>query len=251
MNKIILATGCDSNYLNTHHFQNYLKTIEKNSNIDLNVLVYFGNNEISINSDKINIAYVNPQNVKALTSKNCLQHGEFLNSEYFNSISDEDVIIFTDGDMELQRNFTEEELTFIRNLKDNEVYVGYNESPTDTLLNEYYRLSPLKPHFNLFPINIGASKIYNTGVLCMNKKTWNRLKDEYVDGFSFINGLFIHYAKQQWLICLLFSKNNYKIFEMSYEIHNHNHYPPAVGSENKNGVVTYKNKIVLFKHRWF
>ena len=37
---------------------------------------------------------------------------------------------------------------------------------------------------------------------------------------------------------------------MGYDIHNHNHYPPANGSVINNGILTYNGQVVLFKHKW-
>ena len=248
--KIVLATGSDLNYLN--RINNYIDTIIKNSNFDENVLVYLGDEDVQINSDRIKLTKITPSSILARNSINCLQHGEFLYGKFFDGLNDNDVIVFTDGDMSLQRNLNEEEITFLKQFKDGDVYVGYNSSPTDTLYNESFRLGITGPSFDDFNFDWKSIKIYNTGVLCMNKKTWGRLLEEYLKLYPKIDTMFGHYAKQQWLISFIIGTQDYKINEMPYHIHLHNHYEiPEGGMKDENNIAYYNNKIVLFKHRWF
>jgi calcineurin-like phosphoesterase family protein len=253
MKKIILATGVDEKYYNTNIFNNYVFSITKNSNFDKNfifIIDYFTGFNIFEN---IEIKNVLSKNITCLPNNKCLQHGEFLKSYNLNDdIQDEDVIVFTDGDMTLQRNLTLDEITFLHSLKDNDVYVGYNASPEDTLLDEFYRLNPTVSHDKIFDVDISKIKIYNTGVLCMNKKTWERLSEEYIKLFPNIDTILTHYAKQQWLICFIIGTMNFNTIEMPYNIHNHTHYPSPEGTSiDMNGVVSFKGDVVLFKHRWF
>jgi hypothetical protein len=252
MNKLILSVGSDDNYLENPHLKNYLKSISFNSNFDYNIISYLGEKDIDSGYDNISVAKILPNTIKKNNKNNCIQHGEFLNSPKFNEFSDQDIICFTDGDMTIQRPMTNDEINFIRNLKDNEVFVGYNKSPNDTLYEEYYRLQPKKRDNEIdFKIDLKNTKIYNTGVLIMNKKTWLKLMNHYIDNFDSIEDLFWHYAKQQWLICYLFRLYNFKVIEMDYNLHNHTHYPSPLGTTNENGIVKYYGEIVLFKHRWF
>jgi hypothetical protein len=255
MNKLILATGSDSNYLN--QMNRYFNSINLNSNFDRNVLIFVtDNNDVKINNtyQKIEINTLLINDIKSLNKNKCVQHGDFLNSkEFFDSTDDDDVIFFTDGDIELQRSLSEDEINYYRNFKDGDVYVGYNASPTDTLYDESTRLGRThfsSPHIQNFDWN--KIKVYNTGVLGMNKKTWGTLLNEYNRLFPYVNQMFHHYAKQQWLISYIVGSNNYfNISEMPYNIHNHRHYPSPIGTHvDKDGNVYYNNKKVLFKHKW-
>lgn len=253
MKKIILATGVDEKYYNTNIFKNYVSSIIKNSNFDKNFIFVVDCAPELSTFDNIEIKKISSKNISCLPANKCLQHGEFLKSnDLLNDIQDKDIIIFTDGDMTLQRNLSQDEILFLNLLEDNDVYIGYNASPEDTLLDEYYRLGPLKSHNEVFDIDISKIKIYNTGVLCMNKKTWVRLSEEYIKLYPKIDSLLTHYAKQQWLICFIIGTMDFNINEMSYNIHNHTHYPSPVGTKiDENGVVFFNENIVLFKHRWF
>lgn len=249
MNKLILSTGADSNYLGK--IRPYLESISKNSNFDDNVLVYLSDDEVKITESGINVATLSPSQIVTPNINNCIQHGEFLHSKYFDKFNDDDVIFFTDGDIILQRNLTEEEQNEYRNLKDGDVYVGYNASPNDTLHDESRRLGMKGKTFPEFSVNWSSVKVFNTGVLGMNKKTWLRLIEDYKTLFNKVDDMFYHYAKQQWLISFIIGVKDYTIIEMPYHIHNHRHYPSPLGTtQDSNGDVYYNNKKVLFKHKW-
>ena len=251
-NKIILSVGADDKYLQNPHLKKYLVSIDENSNFDENILVYLGKEVPNINHNNIKVLDVKPESIIKNNVNNCIQHGEFLNSDGFDKYSDSDIIVFTDGDMTLQRNLTDDELNVFRNLTDDDVYIGYNQSPDDTLENEYFRLHPISDSIpEQFNGELKNIKVYNTGVVGMNKKTWIKLKNSYIEKFDSINVLFHHYAKQQWLICYILGTENYNIIEMGYDIHNHTHYPSPLGTVNDNGIIKYYDNIVLFKHRWF
>lgn len=260
MNKIILCTGADKKYLSNIHFKNYLKSINQNSNFDQNILVYVGddnNGNVDAGYENINVCKISPDHIIALNPNNCIQHGEFIKADGFDSISGDDVIVFTDGDMTLQRPLSSEELEFLKNLKDGDVYVGYNASPNDTLHDEFYRLLPYKKHDEVFDIDLQKIdlkeiKVYNTGVLAMNKNTWAKLSGQYIELYhDNVDKIFKHYAKQQWLISFLLGIFNYNVIEMPYDIHNHTHYPSPIGTTiDENKVVRFNDKVVLFKHRW-
>jgi len=252
MNKVILATGSNSSYLSKIY--GYLESIDVNSNFDKNFLVYFGEDVYSvIVPNAICVSKICDDEVVSKNSNHCLQHGAFVNSLDLNKFAnDSDIIIFTDGDIRLQRNATEEELMNFRSMSDFDVMVGFNESSSDNLLKELGRLS-----YNFFPsftteVELESFPCYNTGVIAMNKKTWRFLLDKYNEMFEYVNQSINFYAKQQWLISYILSKeNSFNVINMSLVIHSHNHYspPPEVKIMN-DGVVFCGDKIVLFKHKW-
>ena len=130
--KLILATGADVNYYQRPVFQKYINSIIQNSDFDKNFIVLL-DGEVEVDSFyNIEVTSVKSSDISCLTSINCLQHGEFTKSDKINSLEDEDVILFSDGDMIIQRNLTLSEKNFLLNLKDNEVFVGYNSYAYDT-----------------------------------------------------------------------------------------------------------------------
>jgi len=250
MNKLILATGCDENYLNKMNF--LFDSVKKNSNFDRNCLLLLSDRKVDI--DGIEVHNVNIDEIEAITTIKCLQHGEFLKSKsFFESTNDNDIIFFIDGDVAIQRILTDEELNYFRKFQDNDVFIGYNMDPYQTLADESRWIGPTFSSVDIFTEDWDKIKCYNTGVIGMNKKTWTKLMNQYIIWFPNVNSMFKHYAKQQWLISYIIGTQNYNIIEMDYHIHNHNHnerVPTPYTEIDENGVVRYKNEIVLFKHKW-
>lgn len=244
--KIILVTGSDQKYLD--RIDRYLNSIVDNSNFDENILVYIGDNLDDVKKYKnVTNCKLLFENIKCINKQiNCVQHGEFINSDYFDKFKDDDIIFFTDGDVYLQRGLFEDEKNFLRNLGDNEVWVGYNAGKDDKLEDEFNRLSPSGV------VNINdyhGIKCYNTGILCMNKRTWLKLSSIYCSLFELVDVMFSHYAKQQWLISYILK--DFNVIEMSYLIHNHNIYGIKQGMTTDWKNVYYNGQISLFRHKWF
>jgi hypothetical protein len=249
MNKLILATGADRNYLPV--VQPYLDSMNRNSNFDDNVLAYLGDEPIQSYSDKVKVTNVYPSTVKALNLNNCVQHGEFLRGEYFNSLDDSDVIVFTDGDIIMQRPMTADEEHRFRSLRDCDVFIGFNAGPDDTLYTEATRLTQVD---KMIPSELIADwhkiKIYNAGVTAMNKRTWLRLMDDYLSLVEHAKSTFVNIAYQQWLMCFIMGTRPYNVIDMPNEIHCHRHYfpNPLGASMDENGTAYFNGKKVLFKH---
>lgn len=249
MNKLVLATGSDNRYL--QKIKPYLTSLDINSNFDENILVYIGEENFELDNTSISIARLPKTSIISPNINNCVQHGEFLNSDYFDKFSDTDVIFYTDGDMYLQRKLTPKEKKTYSKIKDGDVLIGYNSSPNDTLQLEAPRIG-YKGNNTMFNVDWNSIKVYNTGLVGMNKKSWKRLSESYIQLYSHVDHMFTHYAKQQWLISFLIGTDSYyNIIEMGYELHNHKHYPSPIGTtQDKEGNVFFNGELVLFKHKW-
>jgi len=250
MNKVILATGSDYKYL--QKIQPYLSSLDKNSNFDENILVFIGDEDFHFENKSISLTKLPKTSILSLNTISCLQHGEFAFAPYFDKFEDSDIIFFTDGDMFLQRSITTEEKTMYSNLNDGDVYIGYNSSKDDTLQRESPRIGYKNIMYKEFERDWNSIKIYNTGVVGMNKKSWKKLAKDYIELYPLVDTMFTHYAKQQWLISFLIGTDSYfNIIEMGYDIHNHTHYASPIGTtQDANHNVFFDNKLVLFKHKW-
>jgi len=144
----------------------------------------------------------------------CLQHGEFWPAV------DEDVVLFTDCDIYVQRPFNEEELGILEGITPGHVWCSHNNYEGDSLFHEGIRLKPINRDFaTLFghpdlpfrrhPLYM---PIYNTGVLAMHRETWLWVYEEYVRLWPVISTLLRHYARQQWLL-------SYLVTVMGLEVH--------------------------------
>jgi hypothetical protein len=246
--KLILATGSDDRYLSK--IKPYLDSIDLNSNFDLNLLIYLGNKDIKIDNN-LTILKLSPSNYLHRNSIMCTQHGEFIKADGFDElVGEDDVIVFTDGDMHLQRNLTEVELNRFRNLKDGDVFIGYNKSPEDDLEQERKRLLPTGLIPEAFRFDLTKIKCYNSGVIGATKSTFKKILNHYGILYGEVDKMIRYYAKQQWLISFIIGTKEFNIIEMDYVTHNHTHYGTVKGSNINKELVTYNGEVVLFKHKW-
>lgn len=246
--KLVLATGSDKGYY--LKILPYLESIQKNSNFDENYLVYLAEEPIKQGFKKIKVSHLQKDQIKAPSPINCNQHGDFLHTKELMALNDEDIICFTDGDIILQRRMSSGELELLRNLGDNDVLVGYNVSPNDTLYDEAMRLNytgVIVP--GLTDIDLRKIKVYNTGVLIMNKKTWWSVYEKYLEYWDRVDSMFTHYAKQQWLLSFIVNTMGYHVIEMSYQMHSHGHGGMPLGCYYKDGFAMNNGKKILFRHK--
>ena len=86
MNKLILATGSNLNYL--HKMTGYLKSIEVNSNFDSNYLVFLGDDEMKMKYEKIKIVNVYQKDLEIVPSNYCcsLSYSPGTNVQHLDSV---------------------------------------------------------------------------------------------------------------------------------------------------------------------
>ncbi|MEI7946986.1 MAG: hypothetical protein WCJ02_09825 [bacterium] len=186
--------------------------------------------------------------VRAPNANSCLQHGGFLDA--LDWVGDEDVIIFTDADIDIQREMSPDEILFFSELADSEIAAGHNASPSQTLMDEAANLQVLTKHETIeasFP-GYAALQVYNTGVLAAKKKVYRALYEQYVRDWEKADSLFAHYAKQQWLISYLIQMN-FRVKLIPNIIHTHAHYPITLRIAEPCGFkFCIHNQPVLFAH---
>lgn len=243
--RLIIATGTDSGYL--PKIQTYLDTIQENSNFDENWIFFVGGDHQEARS-KFKVAKVNPSDCKALVpSWPCVQHGDFLTSKD-HEFNPNDIIVFTDGDMFLQRPLTDTENKWLRDLKYMDISMGYNAGPNDTLLDEGARINPIKDWRKIDKVDqIPCS---NGGVIACTHATYQQLYEQYLIHWPIIDEIFNHYAKGQWLISWVISSTvGFNLIRQPYTFHMHNHHPMPQGSAfNDDGLLTFEGEVVAFRH---
>lgn len=240
MKKIILATACTDNYI--PKIKPYLQSIDIESNFDENIVLTVDcQTEFSFN--KIKNYFLANSLIQTKNSNNCLQHGEFLKSDIFNSYNDDDYICFTDGDIIMQRGLTDQERKKILSLNDDDVFVQYNANTKDNLFDESYRIKPLVD----IDTNFSTLPCYNTGVVICNIRTWKKIEFLYSIIFPIVKNIFQHYAAQQWTISYIIDKTmNAHICD--YSFHMHHHHGRIKGDSYKDNKIYFNNNLVLFAH---
>ncbi len=222
--KVYLATGVNEKYL--PRAEPYIRTLNHVCNIeslvvtlDFDVAPDYRQRYPSVRFVRLSSAQVQSPN-----SNSCLQHGGFLPALDF--VAPDDILIFTDADIQMQRPFREEEMAFLRSFEAGEVGVGYNRSKDDFLCEEAGRLLPQVSIDELrsqYP-GIDKLKTYNTGVLVASRRTYEKLYGRYNECWADLEGLFGRYAKQQWLLSYLI-QTDFKPRILPDSIHTHGHFP--------------------------
>lgn len=267
--KIFLCTAADTHYFNNPMFRDCLESYSKNTEKVNKFVFLVDNNDSDVNTFGVNKKFINWQNIKSKNRNKCIQHGEFVN--FFEECDDDDVIIFTDGDIILQREFSDDEIELIKNIPENTFLANYNYKFESTLedINSVadlnILLSFLKRNYDIERQDLLDYKEMNTGVLIGRKKDFFALSELYQKHFDEISRIIDGIHCQQYLINVIINKY-FNYIPLDYTFHSHAHHSirnsdesytydkthscgvpsPLILKENK---YHYENKEILFAHK--
>jgi hypothetical protein len=160
------------------------------------------------------------------------------------------VLIYTDGDIRMQRAPTKLERDAFEMLPADRVMAGYNSGPYETLALEASRLSPRFDVATVFDPQIMARALsYNIGVIAARRKTWQAIHAAYLELYPAAFKLFAHPARQQWLVNYVIAQLGILNLVMPYTTHMHGCYTLPEGGAWDGQQATYKGTPVLFRHR--
>jgi hypothetical protein len=242
---LIQAASSDRNYL--YKCIPFLDSVQKNSNADRIILFCVNFSVVQDFIDKYNrieFITISSDKFKKPLSNNCIQHGEFLQ---FIECAAEDIIIFTDCDIVMQREIDTEELSLFHDIKKDQILIQYNAGPSDTLWNEFERLQCQMSKSFLDTIYDSSFPMFNSGMLIMQYQAYVELYNLYCKEFNKISRIIEHDAKQQWLESFLINKY-FEPIMVDISIHAHAHFgvPPNITHENNE--FKYNGKTILFAH---
>lgn len=175
------------------------------------------------------------------------QHGSFLQAV---DGPEDEVIIFTDGDIVMQRPFSDTELSMFVGLPEDTVLAGYNSGPDETLEVEARRLFPSAPlavidaHFGLLD-----RPCYNIGVFAARRSTYRAIHAEYMQRWRLITDAFAHAARQQWLVVHTIHRLGLRVQVTPYSLHANGHYGMPPGCEYRGGTLYSGEEVVCLKHK--
>jgi hypothetical protein len=171
-----------------------------------------------------------------------LQHGAFI--DYVPG-EDADVLIYTDGDIVMQRTPSQDEYNLFARLPADTVACGWNSGPDETLAVEAGRLFPRGDVAAVFGDLSRPS--YNIGVIAARRDTWQQVHDEYMDNYEQALAVFGAQQRQQWLVCWSMATLGMTVRVLPYSVHMHGCYPLPAGA-SVNGTANYNGEPVLFRH---
>jgi hypothetical protein len=240
-----LITAANARYI--MRIMPYLGSLSANSQIPA-TLVCVGNFISYPHLPNINsVILPHSENYGAPSETECPQHGAFL--QVIDGPDDE-VLIFTDGDIIMQRPFTEQELTWLENLPADTVAAGYNSGPDETLAVEAGRLFP---RFGLDQIGARLGYMdrpcFNIGVIAARRRTWQRIYTEYMTRWQLVTEAFGHPARQQWLVVNTIHRLGIRVEVTPYSLHANGHYGMPPGCYYRGGVLYAGEEVVCLRHK--
>lgn len=243
---IQLVTCANSNY--RHRIAPYLNSVEHCSTFD-NVLVQIGDTwELDGLAHWRAVHLPRQLNNGAPGETESAQHGSFL--QVLNG-DPGDVIIFTDGDMIMQRALSDDELNWLYNFPAGTFSAGLNSGSHETLM---VQATMINPRVNLAVLGtrfgdlLNRAMGWNIGVLVARRAAYWDMYRDYVRLWPEICGYFGHAARQQWLVNLLIAQN-YKVQRMDYSFHANGHFGIPPGVEMRNGEAWYNGRLSVFRHK--
>jgi hypothetical protein len=160
----------------------------------------------------------------------------------------DDVIIFTDGDIIMQRAPTAAEYAYLEQWPAGVVGMGYNATPHDTLYDEYWRLGPKALPQAMDVLQFLHAPIYNAGVIVAQRHTWERWYGATKALWPQIDRLFTHYARQQFAMCLALAQAQIPVSVLPYTLHTHGCYLLPHGAAWDGKTLSYVGTPVLWRH---
>lgn len=247
--KVVIATGFDRAYF--PKTRDYIDSVAEHGEFDDYValcLNFLPNNEEQIHPWRY--VYVNEQQVIAPHTNRCMQHGAFIS---FLNLNHDDVVLFTDSDMRMQRKMWPEEMSILKTLKHGELFVGENKDANETLYEEAAYLRSFVPVESLSDVfkaaNIKTAKCYNTGVMAGTVSTFATILEEYAMNIGDTDYIFEHYARQQWLISYVIAcRDDVSVRVMPATFHTHGCHGVKPGIAYNGLSYTHHGVDVLFAH---
>lgn len=244
---LILATAANDTYL--PRIAPYLHTIERNGQaFDRRVLVTVGCKvEMPAELGSIEAIPLPADRALGHTGIWCVQQGCHL--EVLDA-ADDDVVIFTDGDIQLQRGPNEDELAWMRAIPRDTFALGWNAGPHDTLAHEAHRLALSGEGRALFQDALTAP-IYNCGVMITRVASYRALYQEYLKLYPSYLPHTIHYAATQFLLCAIIARQGWRVWQLPYSVHTHGCFGVPEGVEEGGDASLWVDGApVLFRHHW-
>lgn len=181
-----------------------------------------------------------------LSGFNCVQYGAFVDVLNCN---DDDIILFIDSDIVIQRDFTIDEISYLYSIKENEIAVNNNESGR-TFSEEYLYLEPIKEYQDIKSyFGINEEQVYCGGVIASSKNTWQNFRLEYLKEIKYIESCFKHYAKIQFLISIIIQQK-FILKVLPKEIHSHGCWQIPEYCTKKDGIVYADSIPLVFNHHF-
>jgi hypothetical protein len=167
-----------------------------------------------------------------------------------------DVIVYTDGDMRMQRPLSDGEQAILEYWPRDTIGMARNFGAGDNLQIEAKRLklrTDAEYLRNQWPHSNG--RVWNAGVIIARRATYQRLAATYTSLFPSFKALLPPGQGRgvQWLICYSIAKLGLHVWELPYTWHAHGlsgQLPMGVSENGDGSIYVEDGTKVLFRHAW-
>jgi hypothetical protein len=253
--KVHLVCSSTDNYIKNMH--PFLKSaLEHLDNVYMFTINFDADQKLFEDLPNLHIINMSHEdNFGAPSGTHSIQHGSFM--KYFEETMPEsldDLFVFSDADILIQRSFKAHELDRLSTLDEDSIMVGWNSGPNETLALEGSRLRPFIKFDALLSdwgLDIVENPCFNVGVSIATGHAWKRIYNRYMELWDKVCTTFAHRARQQWLISYVISDLGMDYMVMPYEIHTHQHYGLPEGTRiDARGYAFHKKRRIMFRHRF-
>lgn len=256
---IYIGTSITLNMLGNH--TDYLDSIQKHSNFRNFVLCCGFNPEkfgLSQKYPKINFKEISLEKIKTRAQNGwpenrpgflTLQSGEFID---YLDLDNDDIVIFTDYDITMQRDFSDAELKLINNINNETFLMQWDSFPTTNLYDYFPALAPKKKPDewqNDFSISLKEMNSFNTGVLVARVSAYRKLWSEFKKLTEKMTSYFSRHAAVQFIDCFIIQRDM-KAEKMQEDMHNGQWFT-GNKCNFKDGFMMFGEQKVLFAHHKF
>lgn len=250
MNDVILVTSANGPYM--PKMRPYLNDLQARLNPEIFAVVMMvdcGPPEWAGDVPRVEFIPITAAANAGTSESTSVEHGSFLNMI---NADDDDLIIYTNGDVRLQRPLSGWEMRQLAHFPAGAVSGVWNAGYGDTLAAEAERLTPLTDPQGLealFP-DYADVPCLNMGVFMARAGAYRSLYQGYIDRWARVQSAFLHYARQQWAVCYAAAAAGLHFIEMSPELHAQGHYgsPPGVRL-GYDGAALYYGRAVAWRHK--
>lgn len=242
---LLLVTAANRPYL--ERITPYLETVVENgAAFDRRILVSVGCRVEMPEGSPIEPVALPAAQALGHTGNFCVQQGCFL--EVLGA-ADDDVIVFTDGDIRMQGEPRADELAWMRSIPQGAIAVAWNGGSDDTLLNEADRIGMTEAGRALFGALLHR-KVYNVGVIVCRAATYRRIYQRYLELWPVFYPETNHYAANQFLMCAVAAEQGLCVWEMHPSVHTHGCFGLPAWAEDRGGELFVDGVPVLFRHHY-
>lgn len=189
-----------------------------------------------------------------------IQHGVFLDA--VPEVNSDDLVILTDMDIRIQRDFTKTELEWMdRTLNDVEwsgwdVAASWNAGPSDTLVHEAVRIGLSEDWIREYEPKAGLESVpcMNCGVLVARASVFRAIRKVYEERCDEFYAATAHRSRCQFLLNWCFYWLRINVHLLPPAIHQHGHCRVdgdalcSPGTELRMGVLVNNGDPVVFRH---